>query len=42
VAKTAKKKPRINFTEIWHEGRKIDLPNLSGPVGQETAASKAR
>lgn len=39
--KPTKKKPRIDLTEIWHEGRKLDLPKLTAPVGQETPAAKA-
>ena|GEM_PF-836152 len=37
-----KEKPRIDFTAIWHEGRKLEMPILAAPVGQETPALRAR
>lgn len=40
--KPKKKKPKMDRTEIWHEGKKIDLPVLSAPVGPETPAVKAK
>jgi hypothetical protein len=40
--KPKKKKPRIDFTEIRHDGRTLALPILVAPVGQETPALKAK
>src|SRR3954453_8292796 len=40
--KPKKKKPRIDFTEIRHDGRTLALPILAAPVGQETPALKLK
>jgi len=41
--KPKKKKPKADRrTEIWHEGRKLEIPVLSAPVGPETPALKLK